>query len=201
MALPMKIREGEMIWCGEHWINYQKIGEDDKITGMVSLYHTDYSPYGSGNTAYVICHDELDFEFICTDNRPLAGFIHDEMIKNKVLHFDKKFEIVDAGFKLEGDIVSSPRWQIDCGKHIITAVWNDPDPAIVAYRPQEITQNDYVFFSNLFFTDSAYIEVDGRRIKGKPYGRDIWIEVLGGGERSSCVFALGETMIRPQREG
>ena len=197
MALSMTVRKGEMIWCGEHWINYLKSMDEDKITGMVSLYHTDYSPYGSGNTAYVISQDKFDFEFVCTDNMELAGFIHELMIKNKVPHFEKPLKTVKAEFSLNGDIRSSPKWHIDSGKYIIDAAWNDPDPAIVAYRPQMNIVSDYCFFSNLFFTDDAYIEVNGSRVNGIPYKRDIWIDVIGGGQRSSCVFALGETFLRP----
>ena len=118
------------------------------------------------------------------------------MIKGKVLHFDKELEVVKADFKPGGNIVCCSFWQIGFGQYSIKAVWSNPFPAIVAYRPQEVIKNDYCFYSNLFFTDEAFIEVNGKRIRGKPY-RDIWIEVNGGGERSSCVFALGESFIRP----
>jgi len=46
----------------------------------------------------------------------------------------------------------------------------------------------------LFFTSEASVDLDGRRIEGKPSMRDIWKPTIGG-ERSSCVFALAETQV------
>jgi hypothetical protein len=52
MSRP-RINPGNLVWSGEHWINYLREPGAVSDSGMVSLYHTRYSSAGEGNIAFV----------------------------------------------------------------------------------------------------------------------------------------------------
>jgi hypothetical protein len=92
------------------------------------------------------------------------------------------------------DIRFSPSWVIDSGRCQIIATWADIQPPVIAEGPAPTFGPDRDFFTLLFFADSATITCNGLPVKGQTYQRDIWQASIGG-NRSSCVFALAETMI------
>lgn len=57
------------------------------------------------------------------------------------------------------------------------------------------TLHPRIVFTILVFAEKAGIELDGKAVAGAPYLRDVWAKSLGT-PRSSCVFALAETMVR-----
>lgn len=67
-----------------------------------------------------------------------------------------------------------------------------PPVIMSGYWPKDEVPRDV--FSLLYFTEGAFIAIDGRSIEGEPYQRDIWRQSIGG-DRSSSVFALAETFV------
>jgi hypothetical protein len=90
--------------------------------------------------------------------------------------------------------MATPSWEIRTARDRIVATWIDPEPPFLAELPAPSGLAIADFYSVFFFTPSATIELNGRRVDGLPY-----TEVLPpthiGGERSSCMFALSETMV------
>ena len=190
---PDMVRDGTLVWSGEHWINYIRREGETSDSGMVSLYHTRYSPSGEGNTAFVEIPGEAGFKALCTDNREIAAFILDTMVRGRPTPFDQDMPVIDAKFHRGGDVRKDPSWEIDGGGHRVISTWRVTGPPTIMYGP--VGDPGREIFSLLFFTDETLLTVDGRPIEGKPYARDIWRSSLGG-DCSSCVFALAETTIR-----
>ena len=188
------INPGGLIWSGEHWINYLRERGTDSDSGMVSLYHTRYSSAGEGSVAFVDIPGADGFCGVCTDNRVLAEFIIETMIRGKGNPFDRELPMLDAEMTRGGDVRDEPCWIIQTGKHRIVATWSQIQPPVMAEGWAPTFREDLDFFTLLFFCDAASIQLDTRSISGRPYLRDIWKKSVGG-DRSSCVFALAETMI------
>ena len=192
MSRPV-INPGTLRWSGEHWINYLRQPGSDTNSGMVSLYHTRYSAAGEGSAVFVDIADQPECLGLYTDNREVAAFIQ-AMIQGRGNPFDREMPIIDAHISRSGDIRFNPSWVIANGRCHITATWTDIQPPVISEGPAPTFGPDRDFFTLLFFTDNASITCNGQPVKGQPYQRDIWRASIGG-ERSSCVFALAETMI------
>lgn len=192
MARPV-INPGRLRWSGEHWINYLRQPGTETNSGMVSLYHTRYSAAGEGTAVFVDITEQPGCLGLYTDNREVAAFIQ-EMIRGRGNPFDREMPIIDAHISRTGDIRFNPSWVIDNGRCHIIATWTDIQSPVIAEGPAPTFGPDRDFFTLLFFTDNASINCNGQLVKGQPYQRDIWRASIGG-ERSSCVFALAETMI------
>jgi len=195
MSRPV-INPGRLHWSGEHWINYLRQPGADTNSGMVSLYHTRYSAAGEGTAAFVDLADHPDCLGLYTDNHEVAAFIQ-EMIRGRGNPFDRELLIIDAHISRSGDIRFNPSWLITTHQFQITATWSDIQPPVIAEGPAPTFGPDRDFFTLLFFTDSATISLNGQPVAGQPYQRDIWRPSIGG-DRSSSVFALAETMIMVQ---
>ena len=193
------LSRGKLLWSGEHWINYIRPADSESNTGMVSLYHSYYSPAGRGTVAYVDIPDDLagtessGFTAVCTDNREYAQFIDAQMIRDnpylKKSPWLRKLATRDAQFTLSGDIQREPSWTIDAGANRIVATWSNLNSLV---GPPTI--HPQIVFTILLFAEQASIEVDGNRVSGAPYPNEAWSQSLGKAH-SSCVFALAETMI------
>lgn len=191
MSRPV-INPGRLIWCGEHWVNYIREPGAKSDAGMVSLYHTRYSDAGEGTVAFVRL-PAFDFDAVCADNREVAQFITELMIRQGNPFHGREMLLVDAVLKRGGDIRSEPSWIIQAGRHRIVSTWSRVQPPVIAEGQAPTFSPARDFFTLLFFADGASIAFDGESVKGAPYARDIWQKSIGG-MRSSCVFALAETM-------
>jgi hypothetical protein len=190
------ILKGYLRWVGEHWVNAIRRPGQDVDSGRVSLYNTHYCAAGAGKVAVVTLRGDHCWEAICTDDRDVAGFVASSWIRGQ----PREYRLVDAKFTPIGDIREDPGWVIKTGEHQIVAVWRRVNPPVVAYRggdPQVVARRSV--FNLLFFAQEAEIVFDGHRIEGRPYFTDIWRDNLGGGDRSSCVFALAETFTNPAK--
>lgn len=185
--------DGTVRWSGEHWINYLRRPGEETDSGSVSLFHTYYSTAGEGTVAFVEIPD-AEFSAACTNNRPLANWIFDLMIRGRGNQWDKDLPVVDAIFSREGDIRSNPSWKIQSKRHTIISTWNITNPATIHWGPAPSGIPNIQIFSLLFFTYDASLTHNDAKVEGKPYTRDIWRPTIGG-DRSSCVFALAETTI------
>ena len=189
-AKPVRINPGRLLWSGEHWINGLQSPEGGTPSAWVSLFHTRYSPAGEGNAAQIIIRADRQLSLICADV-PEVGRFTQEKFLNRSSFQDPKAPIVQARFFREGDIRKDPAWVIETDKHRIVARWWVTEPPVIA---QGTFSPGSEHFTALFFTERASVEVDGQPIPGNPYLRDIWEPSLQRA-RSSCVFALAETMI------
>jgi hypothetical protein len=194
MGQSVVVKAGELLWCGEHWINYLREPGGAANSGMVSLFHTRYSPAGEGNVAYVHVRDALDA--ICTDNQDLARAVTDLFIRGRKGPFDRDLQVLPARFRRTGDVRTAPGWVIEVGDRAVAATWMSLGAPVTA---EGVFREGHEHFTVLFFAERATIEVDGEPCPGAPYAVDIWKATIGG-ERSSCVFALAETFLRlPER--
>lgn len=188
---PITIHGGRLLWLGEHWINALRPDSAEQPTAWVSLFHTRWSAAGEGNVAQILIDDGgTKFSAICADSRELADYAQREFFARSSVR-DPGAPIVKATFQREGEMQREPGWLIEAGGHRIVARWTITEPPVIAdgtFKPG--TEH----FTALFFTDEATVELDGKRIDGKPYRRDIWKPTIGG-ERSSCVIALAEPLI------
>jgi hypothetical protein len=185
---------GTLIWSGEHWINYLRPPRAESDSGMVSLYHAHYSSAGEGTVAFVDIAGNPGFTGVCTDNRELAEFISETMIRGRGNPFDRDLPVLDAAITRSGDVRSAPFWTIRVGEDCIVATWEQIQPPLVGPP----TLNESIVFTVLCFADEGGILLNGKPVVGRPYLREIWRQSLGKAY-SSCVFALAETMIQPPK--
>jgi len=149
---------------------------------------------GEGIVAFVLIRGQNGFEAICADNRNLVGWIVDTWIK------DRDLPILEAQFQRRGEIFQEPSWIIETTDHQVKATWKKLEPPVIAYRGADLEDvKRRSIFNVLFFANDAEITLDGVRVEGRPYVRGVWRDNIGGGDRSSCVFALAETFVTPER--
>ena len=212
---PAVINRKTLFWTGEHWINFLRRSGEEAHSGMVSLYHTHYSAAGAGIVALVHVDAPQRFTAICTDNRELVPFIQEHWPRGRIPPFDgPDVPVLDATFRRGGDIRCDPGWIITVEGHEIVARWMVTQPPLVMTRAGagQMTRQkrtikwrsvvrfwrrhaDLDMHSALFFTDEAAITFDGQPADGLPYLSPHWAPLLGTA-RSSCVFALAETMMQ-----
>ncbi len=195
MTATYPILPGRLLWSGEHWICFLRAPSAQEDSVRVSLYRSVYSPAGEGHVAFVDVPGSL--QAILTDNRAFLEFIRTTMFRGKAPPFGSGLPVVEAAFRREGDLKKSPSWVMEAGKHLLDVTWTQLEPPTLAFRGDPEFQRQRPAFTILFFCQGARLLLDGQRIEGTPYPRRIWREALGGGDRSSCVFAIAETMIRP----
>ena len=193
---PAVINRKTLFWTGEHWINFLRRPGEEAHSGMVSLYHTHYSAAGAGIVTLVHVDAPQRFTAICTDNRALVPFIQEHWPRGRIPPFDDPdVPVLDATFRRGGDIRRDPCWIITVAGHEIVARWTVTQPPLVMTRAGAGEDADLDMHSALFFTDEAAITFDGQPADGLPYMSPHWAPLLGTA-RSSCVFALAETMMQ-----
>ena len=198
MTRPI-VNDGRLFWTGQHWINFIRPRGAQEATGMVSLWHTDYSLNGEGTVAYVVINTAPSYNRILTDNLELASFIQKWMDGRGGI-YEMKLDVNSASFTRDGDIRNSPSWIIDTGTDQIIAKWDEIQLPILLEAPAPRLKKELDVQSCLFFADSAQIMLNEHSILGEPYPVDNWQSSLGG-ERSSCVFALSDTFIQVDGQG
>ena len=187
--MPASLSRGNLLWSGQHWIAYLRRPGRQDHTGMVSLYRGDTSPAGAGTAAFVEIPGGDGFTGLCTDNRDFAEFVRETQVVPSS-PFDRGMAVIDARLSLGGDIRTEPAWEILAADRRIAVSWRDLDPPLVGPP----TAHPRIVFTVLIFAGGGSIELDGRDVGGGPYRRDIWARTLGR-PRSSCCFALAETML------
>jgi hypothetical protein len=190
MNRPITLHAGKLLWLGEHWIHAIRPEGATNPSGWVSLFHTRHSPAGEGTVAQIIIAGPPRFSAVCTDSRELADYGQREFFARSTQR-DPEAPILDARFRREGDTRRDPAWVIEAGGHRIVARWEITEPPVIA---DGSFRSGTEHFTVLFFTYRASVEFDGQLVPGVPYPREIWKASIGG-ERSSCVFALAETLI------
>jgi hypothetical protein len=184
------LTQGALLWSGEHWMVYLRPEGSEQDTGMLSLYHAYTSLAGMGTAAFVQIEGEDGFKGLCTDNTAFAQFVKDTLV-GAYTPYDVDMPIVDADFSKGGDILERPTWTIGAqGREIVTTWLALKEP--LAGPP---TLHPKIVFTILVFAGSGSITLDGEPVPGDPYMRDGWKKSLGE-SKSSCCFALAETMVK-----
>jgi hypothetical protein len=186
--------DSNLLWTGEHWILYLRKPGEDVNTGSVSLYKTSFSPAGEGTVALVGAEGEAGISpTMCTDNRSLAAFVSETVIKWSVSPFPEGLPVVDARITRGGDVTASPEWRVETADDLVVARWTEIGPAAIMDRPLE-SPGKAVTSSVLFFTDTAEMTVNGAAVDGVPFVREDWRNAIGRAG-TSCCFALSETVV------
>ena len=189
------LNPGELLWSGEHWINVIKPEAAEAPSARFSLYHTRYSEAGEGNSLHLMV-PSAGINLVCTDNPVMGRWINERFFKlGSVPSPDGP--IVSASFQRQGASHDSPGWTVETDGHRIVARWTVSEPPVIAYGP---FREGIEFFTLLLFCDKTTVDFDGAAIPGGPFPVDTWQSSIGG-ERSSSVFALAETMILSGAKG
>ncbi len=186
----LSLNSGELVWSGEHWINVIKSQGSETPNARFSLYHTRYSGAGEGNSLHLFV-PAAGINLVCTDNPGVGEWINEHFFKLGTAP-SPDGPIVSASFERQGATHDLPSWTVETEGHRVVARWTVKEPPVISYGPfREGTE----FFSLLFFCDETSVELDGSPIPGTPYPVETWRSSIGG-DRSSSVFALAETMIQ-----
>ena len=191
MNQPVQTHPGRLVWSGEHWINALRPPGEQKPSAWFSLFHTRWSARGEGNAAQLVV-PSLGLDVVCTDNRELADWVTERFFRHSTV-YNPTASVTDATFARVGDVRRDPAWVIETRgpNHRVMARWSAREEPVIAsgsFKPG--TEH----FTALFFTNESSVEVDGNAVDGSPYLRDIWAPTIGG-QRSSSVFALAETLL------
>ena len=162
------------------------------IAAQLSLYCAAYSPVGQGTVAYIDIPGSEGLTAVCTDNpeawsRFYYGH-HDS--RQLIIHLTAIYLNGSATFSRAGRIDRNPSWTIQSECHTLTATWEQLESPLVG--PPTI--NPHIVFTALIFAAAGQMQLDGTAIPGSPYPREAWSKSLGQA-RSSCCFALAETMV------
>ena len=190
------LRDGKLLWSGEHWILYLRRPGETSDSASVGVYHTRYSEAGEGNVALVSIPGEPSLSVAVTDSVDLHKFTI-EQVRAGVA--DDPFNNLDLPVKVgwiyrQGDVRDSPSWVIEYDDTRIVATWSSlVEPVIMGDLPPSPDGN-VVTFSVLMFADASTITVDGEQAPGEVFERPGWRKFTGpDGPASSCCFALAET--------
>ena len=184
------LSQGPLLWSGEHWILYLRPPGSQVDSGQLSLYYAAYSPAGRGTVAYIDIPGSEGLTAVCTDNPDVADFITDTMIRGSNNPFDRDLPQVLATFSRAGHIDCNPSWTIQSEHHTLTATWEQLESPLVGSP----TVNSDIVFTVLIFAAAGRMQLDDMAVPGCPYPREAWSRSLGQA-RSSCCFALAETMV------
>ena len=189
MSRPVSIREGNLVWSGEHWINALRFEGAEDYAAWISLFQTRYSPVGEGTAAQLYI-PEAKLNVVCADHEDVGKFTIDQFFSS-TKDIKPSEEVVRAQFRYSGDIRRNPAWTIESDYFRVVAHWRITDPPVIT---EGTFRSGTEHFTLLFFTDEASVECNGKKIDGQPFKRDVWQSSIGDW-RSSCLFALSETMI------
>ena len=149
---------------------------------------------GEGIVAFVDIPDEFG-QRAFTDNPNVYSFIYDNMVNgNSATPFEGGLQLFEANIRRRGDIRTDPSWLIESEDITISATWSGILKPVIAEGHAPTFTKELDILSVLFFTEKASLSFNKRKLPGAPYSTDLW-ETKIGGQRSSCVFAIGETFI------
>ena len=191
--MPLEIVRGSLTWSGEHWIcMLREPGSAD--TAVVSHYHLRHSPAGPGNVAVIHVPGADGVRVVATDNQAAAAFARERFFARRADYLHGDLPVRRAAFARIGEGQPGAGWRYRFDGAEVAARWFVREPPVAAHGG--LRPGDWCF-TVLFFAEEAEMHLDGRRVPGTPFTRDIWRSTIGG-DRSSCVYALAETFIEPE---
>ena len=190
------LKDGKLLWSGEHWILYLRRPGETSNSTSVGVYHTRYSEAGEGSVALVNIPGEPSLSVAVTDNLDLHKFTMERVRAGAA---DDPFNNLDLPLKegrvyRQGDVRNSPSWVIEYDDTRIVATWSNlVEPVIMGDLPPA-PDDKAVTFSVLMFADASTVTVDGEQAPGEVFERPGWRKNTGpDGPATSCCFALAET--------
>ena len=184
------LSQGPLLWSGEHWILYLRPPGAEADSGQLSLYYAAYSPAGRGTVAYIDIPGSEGLAAVCTDNPDLADFITATMIRGSNNPFDRDLPQWPATFSRAGRIDRNPSWTIQSEHHT-------PDRHLGAIGKPSSRPTHHQSPYRLHGADFCRRRPDATRRHDRtrlPLSPRCLEQKLGQA-RSSCCFALAETMV------
>jgi hypothetical protein len=190
------LKDGKLLWSGEHWILYLRRPGEASNSASVGVYHTRFSEAGEGSVALVSIPGDPALTVAVTDSLDLHKFTMERVRAGAP---DDPFNNLDFTVKegrvyRQGDVRDSPSWVIEYDDTRIVATWSNlVEPVIMGDLPPA-PDGKTVTFSVLMFADVSTITVDGVQAPGEVFERSNWRKNTGpDGPATSCCFALAET--------
>ena len=190
------LKEGKLLWSGEHWILYLRRPGEASNSASVGVYHTRFSEAGEGSVALVSVPGNSSLSVAVTDNLDLHRFTMERVRAGAAdaPFNDLNLPVKEGRVYRQGDVRSSPSWIIEYDDTRIIATWNNLlEPIIMGDLPSA-PDGKAVTFSVLVFSEASSIIVDGKLTPGEVFERPGWRKYTGAdGPATSCCFALAET--------
>jgi hypothetical protein len=202
MAEPLNF-SGTVEWSGENPGISLKENPDGPFTALASFFRIVLSPHGRGHALVLLQspQDEsppADRANVCLhDNEKLARYLVSDFVShfgawrglagiNKLTY--RKLDSVEAS----GDPANSYSETVKAGDMTVRLTWSGlGKPFCFALPPDKSATGKHHMPSLFVGCDSATIEVNGRKLSGKPIPRD-----MAGHTISTAMLAFSETWIR-----
>jgi hypothetical protein len=195
------LNPGIVTWAGDHLLLALRTPDALQDTTLISLYRTQYSPVGAGQTALVLSDlagdgwGDDDLRAIYTDNLALAEWVRTNLTRRPAHPFrDPALPIIAAQFETSGAVGQTHVMTIHAPGHEIVVTWADFETPFYLEAPVGVIGTDYDIFSLICPARSGTVEIDGRRAVGAPYANDVWTRSTGQ-PRSSALVALCEVLV------
>ncbi|MDP6588663.1 MAG: hypothetical protein QF666_04365, partial [Alphaproteobacteria bacterium] len=78
---------------------------------------------------------EAEIDVTYTDNRDLAQWTCQTMIRGGGNQFDHDMPVEDAALGRQGDVRENPSWCIESKDHTIESTWTVEEPAVIYWGP------------------------------------------------------------------
>lgn len=202
MADPI-VFPGTVEWSGENPGISLKLKPDGPFVALASFFRVVLSPHGRGHALVLLQSPQdakppADRPNICFhDNAKLAQYLVRDFVSNFGAYKDlpglagmtyRKLDRVIS----EGDPKRRYSEVVKSGKATVKLTWSGlGEPFCFAFPPDRSATGKHHMPSLFVGCKAASIEVNGRKLKGKPVPRDV-----AGHGISTAMLAFSETWIR-----
>jgi hypothetical protein len=191
---------GKVDWSGENPGVSLKESADGPFVALASFFRVVLSPHGQGHALALLQapqKNDPQVNFCLTDNEPMAHYL----IADFVSHFGawkglpglqgmayRKLDQVKAS----GDPLSTYSETVIAGGTTVKLTWSGlGEPFCFAFPPDKSATGRHHMPSLFVGCEDASIEVNGKRLPGKPVPREI-----AGHKISTAMLAFSETWIK-----
>jgi hypothetical protein len=132
---------------------------------------------------------------IYTDNAPLTAWVRENVVRLPTHPLrDDWLPVRAALFEASGSVGHERREVIQAPEHEIVLTWADFEPPLYVEGPRGTFGDEFDIFSLLCPARTGVVEIDGRRVAGEPFPRELWRKSTGRA-LSSALIAVAEVMI------
>ena len=167
------LKEGKLLWSGEHWILYLRRPGEASNSASVGVYHTRFSEAGEGSVALVSVPGNSSLSVAVTDNLDLHRFTMERVSAGAAddPFNDLNLPVKEGRVYRQGDVRSSPSWIIEYDDTRIIATWSNLSEPIIMGDLPSAPDGKAVTFSVLVFSEASSIIVDGKLTPGEVFER------------------------------
>lgn len=194
---------GKVDWSGDNPGIYLKETVDGPYVTLMVYFRIALSPYGPGNAMLLLedPHRAASSPEVCNlvigNNGELSRYLFDNFCRKfgafrnvpamKAVTFRPLDQVAE-----KGDPQSSYTVDLQSGEYAFTLHWGDLGEAFAAdVLPPQSATGHHEMYSCFVEAHDAWIAVNGRRLKGRPFLRDFM-----GRPTSSAFLAFSETWVR-----